>query len=60
MKPTEKSGEGAFPELVYLIGDLAVKFGPDPRGGFYLHAVNGVLAALASAPPPAAAKPRKR
>ena len=58
--PTEKQGDGMFPELAYQVGDLTVTFGPDPRGGFYLHAVNGVLAALASAPPPAAAKPRKR
>ena len=58
--PTEKNGGGMFPELAYQVGDLTVTFGPDPRGGFYLHAVNGVLAALASAPPPAAATPRKR
>ena len=58
--PAEKKGEGEFPELAYQVGDLTVTFGPDPRGGFYLHAVNGVLAALASAPPPAAAPPRKR
>ena len=58
--PAEKKGEGEFPELAYQVGDLTVTFGPDPRGGFYLHAVNGVLAALASAPPPAAATPRKR
>ena len=58
--PAEKKGEGEFPELAYQVGDLTVTFGPDPRGGFYLHAVNGVLAALASAPPPAAAAPRKR
>lgn len=58
--PAEKKGEGEFPELAYQVGDLTVTFGPDPRGGFYLHAVNGVLAALASAPLPAAATPRKR
>ena len=58
--PVERKGDGEFPELTYQVGDLAVTFGPDPRGGFYLHAVNGVLAALASAPPPAAAAPRKR
>ena len=58
--PAEKKGDGMFPELAYQVGDLTVTFGPDPRGGFYLHAVNGVLAALASAPPPAAATPRKR
>ena len=58
--PTEKKGDGMFPELAYQVGDLTVTFGPDPRGGFYLHAVNGVLAALASAPLPAAAAPRKR
>ena len=58
--PAEKKGEGEFPELAYQVGDLTVTFGPDPRGGFYLHAVNGVLAALASAPLPAAAAPRKR
>ena len=58
--PAEKKGDGIFPELAYQVGDLTVTFGPDPRGGFYLHAVNGVLAALASAPPPAAATPRKR
>ena len=58
--PAGKKGDGMFPELAYQVGDLTVTFGPDTRGGFYLHAVNGVLAALASAPPPAAAKPRKR
>jgi hypothetical protein len=58
--PAEKKGDGMFPELAYQVGDLTVTFGPDPRGGFYLHAVNGVLAALASAPPPAAVPPRKR
>ena len=58
--PVERKGDGEFPELTYQVGDLAVTFGPDPRGGFYLNAVNGVLAALASAPPPADAKPRKR
>ena len=45
--PSEKKGEGAFPELTYQIGDLTVTFGPDPRGGFYLNAVNQVLAAMA-------------
>ena len=58
--PAEKKGDGIFPELTYQVGDLTVTFGPDPRGGFYLHAVNGVLAALANTPPPADAKPRKR
>ena len=45
--PTEKKGEGVFPELTYQIGDLAVTFGPDPRGGFYLDAVNQALAEMA-------------
>ena len=45
--PSEKKGEGAFPELTFQIGDLTVTFGPDPRGGFYLNAVNQVLAAMA-------------
>ena len=45
--PSEKKGEGAYPELTYQIGDLTVVFGPDPRGGFYLNAVNQVLAAMA-------------
>ena len=45
--PSEKKGEGAFPELTYQIGDLTVTFGPDPRGGFYLNAVNQVLAEMA-------------
>ena len=45
--PSEKKGESAFPELTYQIGDLTVVFGPDPRGGFYLNAVNQVLAAMA-------------
>ena len=58
--PVERKGDGEFPELTYQVGDLAVTFGPDPRGGFYLNAVNGVLAALANTPPPADAKPRKR
>ena len=45
--PSEKKGEGAFSELTYQIGDLTVTFGPDPRGGFYLDAVNQVLAEMA-------------
>ena len=45
--PSEKKGDGAFPELTYQIGDLTVVFGPDPRGGFYLNAENQVLAAMA-------------
>ena len=45
--PSERKGEGAFPELTYQIGDLTVVFGPDPRGGFFLNAVNQVLAAMA-------------
>ena len=45
--PSEKKGEGAFPELTYQIGDLTVTFGPDPRGGFFLNAENQVLAELA-------------
>ncbi len=49
--PSERQGEGEFPELTYRIGDLTVVFGPDPRGGFYLHAENNVLADLASMPP---------
>ena len=62
VKPVEKKGDGMFPDLAYQVGDLVVTFGPDPRGGFYLNAVNGVLAAMASTPPPtsAPAKPRKR
>ena len=47
--PSEKKGEGAFPELTYQIGDLTVVFGPDPRGGFFLNAENQVLAAMAGA-----------
>jgi len=47
--PSEKKGEGPFPELTYQIGDLTVVFGPDPRGGFFLNAENQVLAALANA-----------
>ena len=58
--PVEKKGEGEFPELVYQIGDLTVTFGSDPRGGFFLNAENGVLAALANTPPSATAKPRNR
>ena len=60
--PVEKKGDGMFPDLAYQVGDLVVTFGPDPRGGFYLNAVNVVLAAMASTPPPtpAPAKPRKR
>ena len=60
--PVEKKGDGMFPDLAYQVGDLVVTFGPDPRGGFYLNAVNAVLAAMASTPPPtpAPAKPRKR
>lgn len=60
--PVEKKGDGMFPDLAYQVGDLVVTFGPDPRGGFYLNAVNAVLAAMASTPPPtpAPANPRKR
>ena len=58
--PSEKKGEGEFPELTYQIGDLTVTFGSDPRGGFFLNAENGVLAALANTPPSATAKPRNR
>ena len=60
VKPSERAGAGEFPELTYQIGDLAVRFGPDPRGGFFLQAVNGVLASLANTPPDATAKPRNR
>ena len=50
--PIEKPGDGAFPNLIYQVGDVAIVFGPDPRGGFSLHAVNRVLASLANTPPP--------
>ena len=59
-KPSEEAGDGEFPKLTYQIGDLTVMFGSDPRGGFFLDAVNGALAALTNTPPPVAAKPRKR
>ena len=55
VKPSERSGGGEFPELTYSVGDLAVVFGPDARGGFFLRAENAVLAALANGAP--AAKP---
>ena len=59
VKPSEEAGDGEFPKLTYQIGNLTVTFGPDPRGGFFLDAVNGALAARANTPP-VAAKPRKR
>lgn len=52
----EKKGELELPELTYTVGDLDIVFGPDARGGFYLHAKNQVLAKLAEQEPPAARK----
>jgi len=57
--PTERKGEGEFPELTYQIGDLTIVFGPDPRGGFSMYAENAVLASLARTSP-AAPNIRKR
>jgi len=57
-KPIEKPGDGAFPNLIYQVGDVTIVFGPDPRGGFRLFARNEVLTALAHTEP--AANTRKR
>ena len=58
VKPIEKPGEGAFPNLIYQVGDVTIVFGPDPRGGFRLFARNEVLTALAHTEP--AVNTRKR
>ena len=47
--PSEKKGDGEYPELTYRVGDLVIVFGADPRGGFFLRAENEVLAAMANA-----------
>lgn len=60
VKATEKKGEQELPELTFLVGDLEIVFGPDPRGGFYLNAKNLVLAKMAETEPPAARSARKR
>ena len=59
VKPVEKPGDGAFPNLIYQVGDVTIVFGPDPRGGFRLFARNEVLTALAHTEP-AAGNTRKR
>jgi hypothetical protein len=59
VKPIEKPSEGAFPNLIYQVGDVTIVFGPDSRGGFRLFARNEVLTALAHTEP-AAANTRKR
>ena len=60
MKPTEKKGDLDLPELTFTVGDLDIVFGPDPRGGFHLDAVNQVLAKLADQAPAAPRTVRKR
>ncbi len=47
VEPTEKKGEGEFPQLTYRVGELIITFGPDPRGGFLMRAENEVLAKMA-------------
>lgn len=59
VQPTEKKGEGEFPELTYQVGDLRIVFGADARGGFFLSATNDVLAELAKTAPKAAAVPKR-
>ena len=59
VKPIEKPGEGAFPNLIYQVGDVTIVFGPDSRGGFRLFARNEVLTALAHTEP-AAGNTRKK
>lgn len=57
VKPTEKPVEGSsFAELSYAVGDVTIKFGPEPNGGFYLTARHEVLAALAKQDPAAKKK----
>ena len=60
VKPTEKKGDLDLPELTFTVGDLDIVFGPDPRGGFHLDAVNQVLAKLADQAPAAPRTVRKR
>ena len=59
VKPIDKPGEGAVPNLISQVGDVTIVFGPDPRGGFRLFARNEVLTALAH-PEPAAENSRKK
>ncbi len=47
VEPTEKKGEGEFPQLTYRVGELTITFGSDPRGGFLMRAENEVLAKMA-------------
>ena len=42
-KPVRTTGEGAQTETVYSVGSLSITLGPDPRGGFFLKAVNETL-----------------
>ncbi|MGN0852050.1 MAG: hypothetical protein ACI4Q3_01590 [Kiritimatiellia bacterium] len=52
VEPEEKKVEGCeSPELTYRVGDVTITFGPDPRGGFRLDAVNKVLAEIARQAP---------
>lgn len=59
VNPIEKPSEGAFPNLIYQVGDVTIVFGPDSRGGFRLFARNEVLTALAHTEP-VPANTRKR
>lgn len=52
VEPKEKKIEDCeCPELTYKVGDVTITFGPDPRGGFHLDAVNTVLAEVAKQAP---------
>lgn len=52
VEPKERTVEDCeCPELTYKVGDVTITFGPDPRGGFHLDAVNIVLAEVAKQAP---------
>lgn len=52
VEPKERKVEDCeSPELTYKVGDVTITFGPDPRGGFHLDAVNDVLAEVAKQAP---------
>ena len=42
-KPADVKGDGPLAEVTYSVGSVAITFGPDKRGGFFLSGVNTVL-----------------
>ncbi len=43
VQPASTEGTGPIQNLKYVVTDLTITLGPDPRGGFYLKAVNTAL-----------------